>query len=64
MLVPRGSPVKGGAVIARGAVVDLPEVWAVRFIADGTAIEETKTAKAAGPVSDKDPKAPAKGKKK
>ena len=38
MLVPRGDPRKGG-ILARGAKVDLPEAWAARFIADGTAVE-------------------------
>ena len=62
---PRGY---NGAIIARGALIDVAEPWASRFIADGTAVEESpKAAKA-----EKEPEAPkaeakkpaAKGKKK
>ena len=41
MKVSRGNP-SGGAIIRAGAVVELPEFWASKFIADGTA-EEIKT---------------------
>lgn len=34
----RGNP-SSGAIIARGACIDIPEPWASRFIADGTAVE-------------------------
>lgn len=37
MLVSRGNPAAGFGLIRQGAVVELPEFWADRFIADGTA---------------------------
>lgn len=58
-LQPRGY---NGAIIARGALIEVSEPWASRFIADGTAIvAETVKAKASEPEAEK-PKA--KGKKK
>jgi hypothetical protein len=69
MLISRGSPIDG-AIIRAGAVVELPEFWAERFLADGSA-EEVKdagsTAKpepAAGAADEKKPKPAPKGKKK
>lgn len=41
MKVSWGHPTNGG-IIRAGAVVELPEFWANKFIADGTA-EEVKT---------------------
>ena len=42
-----------GTIIARNAVVDIDDVWAERFVADGTAVEEAKTSKAAKPEKEK-----------
>lgn len=60
-----------GAIIARGALVDVTEPWASRFIADGTAVEEASKAKADEPKkaaadtkADAKPKPAPKGKKK
>ena len=50
-----------GSVIARGAVMELDAVWADRFIADGTAVEETKAAK---PKAEKDTDEKSNGKRK
>lgn len=38
---PRGNP-STGAIIARGALIEISEPWASRFIADGSAVEEAK----------------------
>lgn len=51
-----GDP-RSGVIIQPGAVVDLPEVWADRYIADGSA--ELVEAKAAS-----EPKPPSASKKK
>lgn len=40
--LPRGY---NGAIIARGALIDVAEPWASRFIADGTAVEESNAGK-------------------
>lgn len=34
----RGNPYSG-AVVARGSLIEMPEPWASKFIADGTAVE-------------------------
>lgn len=59
-----------GAIIARGALIEVSEPWASRFIADGTAIEEagksneaSKKAADSSPAKAK-PSAASKGKKK
>lgn len=58
-LVARGY---NGVIIARGALIDVTEPWASRFIADGTAVEETKKEKVKDPAPPKADKP--KGKKK
>lgn len=66
MLISRGSPVDG-TVIRAGAVVELPDFWAERFIADGSCIEEqtasaeraSQTRSEAEPEPTDQPKAPA-----
>jgi hypothetical protein len=39
--------------IATGATADVPEPWASRFIADGTAVEVEKDEKSNAPTSTK-----------
>lgn len=61
-----------GAIIARGALIDVTEPWASRFISDGTAIEEASKVKADeapkkaadSSPAEKKPKSAAEGKKK
>lgn len=55
-----------GVIIARGALIDVTEPWASRFIADGTAVEENAAPKkTADSGSDEtQPAAKGKGKKK
>lgn len=57
---PRGY---NGVIIARGAIIDVAEPWASRFLADGTCQEEAAVkAPKAEPETEVKPKA--KGKKK
>ena len=68
-LTPRGY---NGVIIARGALIEVSEPWASRFIADGTAVEEAGKAKADeapkktadSSPAEKKPKPAPKGKKK
>jgi len=46
MMASRGNPTSGGVVIRAGAIVELPEFWADRFIADGSAELVTEKPKA------------------
>lgn len=43
-LRPRGNP-RGGAIIARGALIEIAEPSASRFIKDGTAVEAAEDPK-------------------
>lgn len=61
MIMSRGNPA-GGMIIRAGATVDLPEFWADKFIADGSAEEVAATPKTEKPAAEKKPAA--KGKKK
>ena len=65
-----GDP-RSGVILQPGALVDLPEYWADRYVSQGKAREEVKdagsTAKpepAAGAADEKKPKPAPKGKKK
>lgn len=54
MLIPRGSPTDG-AMLQRGATVELPEYWADRFVEDETAeeVSEQKASKTEKPKAKK-----------
>lgn len=58
---PRGY---NGVIIARGAIIDVTEPWASRFLADGTCQEEATAGKAPKAEPETEVKPKAKGKKK